>query len=112
MMQETIREYGLQRRHACGELEQTRQAQTAYYLRLAEEAEPHLFGVDQEQRLARLEQELDNMRTALTWALEQGDAGQSMEPALRMAGEVWRPRRMQGRDDRGERVRLTEQSRH
>ncbi len=90
MMLETIREYGLERLQACGELKQTRQAHTAYYLRLAEEAEPHLFGVDQEQWLARLEQELDNMRTALTWALEQGEAGQSMEPALRMAGALER----------------------
>jgi predicted ATPase len=43
MMLETVREYGLERLGASGELEVTRRAHAAYYLQLAEQAEPHFF---------------------------------------------------------------------
>ncbi|HEY6410404.1 MAG TPA: hypothetical protein VIY29_23375 [Ktedonobacteraceae bacterium] len=44
MMLETIREYALEHLAASGEMEVTRQAHAAYYLTLAEEAEPELEG--------------------------------------------------------------------
>jgi predicted ATPase len=47
MMLETVREYGLETLEASGETESIRQAHAAYYLRLAQEAEPELVGPKQ-----------------------------------------------------------------
>jgi predicted ATPase/DNA-binding CsgD family transcriptional regulator/DNA-binding XRE family transcriptional regulator len=82
---ETIREYGLECLSASGELEQTRQAHAEYYLHLAEEAESSQFGPAQERWFARLEREYANLRAALRWAIQQGEAGQGMAMALRLA---------------------------
>jgi predicted ATPase/DNA-binding CsgD family transcriptional regulator/DNA-binding XRE family transcriptional regulator len=93
LMLETIREYGLERLASCNELEQTRQAHAQYYLRLAEEAETHLFGAEQEQWLDRLERDIDNLRTALHWSLEtvrEEEMAQRNETALRLAGALVR----------------------
>jgi predicted ATPase len=77
---ETIREYGLERLAEAGETEATREAHAAYYLALAEEAEPHLKGAEQNRWLARLEQERANLRTALSWLLERARMeGQAQE---------------------------------
>jgi predicted ATPase len=85
LMLETIREYGLECLEACGETEQTRQAHAAYYLRLAEEAETHLFGAEQVQWFDRLEREHDNLRAALGWSVERAEA---RGMALRLAGAL------------------------
>ena len=87
LMLETIREYGLECLSVCGEGEATRQAHATYYLRLAEEAEIHLFGAVQVHWSERLEQEQDNLRAALSWSLEQGDAIRR-ETALRLTGAL------------------------
>jgi predicted ATPase/class 3 adenylate cyclase/DNA-binding CsgD family transcriptional regulator len=89
VMLETIREYGLEVLTASGEMEITRQAHALYYLTLAEAAEPELAGPQQAVWLERLEREYDNLRVALGWFLERGEAGQSMEMALRLAGALW-----------------------
>ena len=88
LMLETIREYGWERMVSCGESEETRQAHATYYLQLAEEAETHLFWVEQGQCFDLLEREADNLRAALSWAMEQ--AGQKWEMALRLAGALVR----------------------
>ena len=88
IMLETIREYGLERLAAHGEEEATRGAHAAYYLRLSEEAEQNPVGTEQAVWLERLEQEHDNLRAALRWSLEQGEAGHSMELALRLGGAL------------------------
>jgi predicted ATPase len=44
LLLETIREYGLECLESCGEMEAARGAYVAYYLALAEEAEPQLCG--------------------------------------------------------------------
>ena len=88
LMLETIREYGWECLSACGEVEQTRRMHAEYYLHLAEEAETHQFGPEQERWFDRLEREYDNLRTALRWAVQQGEAGQGMEMALRLAGTL------------------------
>ena len=85
LMLETIREYGLECLETSGEAEATRRAHAAYYLRLAEEAEPHLFGSEQVRWLERLEQEHENLRAALRWCL----TGEEREIALRLAGALW-----------------------
>ena len=89
-MLETLREYGLECLAACTELEQTQDAHVQYYVHLAQEAEPHLLGAEQQRWFNRLEQEYDNLRAALHWSVEQGEAGHSLEPALRLAGVLER----------------------
>ncbi len=93
VMLETIREFGLECLAMSGELEAIRRAHAAYYLVLAEEAEPKLEGPQQAVWLQRLEQEHDNLRAAMQWLLERGEAGQGMEMALRFGGALrgfWR----------------------
>jgi hypothetical protein len=89
-MLETIREYGLEVLAASGEMEITRQAHAAYYLALAEEAEPEYGGPQQAAWLNRLEQEHDNLRAALHWSVEQAGTEYLIEMALRLGGALWR----------------------
>jgi len=91
LLLETIQEYGLECLADTGELEATRSAHAAYYLALAEEAEPHLHGSERFRWMAQLEREKENVRTALSFLLEQAQmwAGTSegqmhAEQALRL----------------------------
>ena len=58
----------------------------AYYLQLAEEAEPELTGSDQGRWFERLALEEENLREALAFACDSGDG----ERALMLAGTIWR----------------------
>jgi len=95
VMLETIREYGLECLTESGEMEITRKAHAAYYLALSEQAELELRGPQQVVWLERLEQEHDNLRTALQRLLEQAgdeESEQSIgerEMALRLAAALW-----------------------
>jgi predicted ATPase len=71
LMLQIVREFGLERLTASGELETTRVAHARYFLALAEQAEPELDGPNQAMWVARLEHEHDNLREALEWALEK-----------------------------------------
>ena len=71
-MLETIREFGLECLGSAGELEATRLKHAAYFLALAEEAAPGLQGGDQVSWMAQLDRELDNLRAALGFLLEDG----------------------------------------
>ncbi|MFQ5794790.1 MAG: BTAD domain-containing putative transcriptional regulator [Candidatus Bipolaricaulia bacterium] len=82
---ETIREYGLERLEASGESEAIRRTHADYYLALAEQAEPKLEGPDQRMWLDRLEVEHDNLRAALVWFEQNGEA----EAELRLGGALW-----------------------
>jgi predicted ATPase/DNA-binding XRE family transcriptional regulator len=93
LMLETIREYGLEQLQHSQEAAATRHAHAGYYLGLVEYCEPHLWGASQEQWLERLEQEHGNLRVALAWYTAK-DVG--IEPALRMAGCLWRFWNMRG----------------
>ena len=81
---ETIREYGIERMAALGELEQCRDAHAAYYLELVERAEPALDDDTQVTVLAVLEREYKNIRAAIAWLLKRGMA----ETALRIASAL------------------------
>jgi len=87
LLLETIREYGQERLAEAGETGATREAHAAYYLALAEQAQPHLQGVEQARWFARLEQERGNLRAALSWLLErarmEGQAEEGREHAER-----------------------------
>ncbi len=84
-MLETIREYALEQLAAHGETEVTRREHATSYLRLAQAAEPKLFGADQLIWLKRLEAEHDNLRAALRWFLDSVDAA-----ALHLSGTLVR----------------------
>ena len=70
----TIREFALEALAACGEAPATRQAHAAWVLALAEQAAPHVQGAAQALWLRRLETEHDNVRAALRWLAESGEA--------------------------------------
>ncbi len=70
LLLETIREYGLECLVETEELEAAQAAHAAYYLALAEEAEPQLRGVEQECWVALLDREQENLRAALRFLLE------------------------------------------
>ena len=86
VMLETIREFGLERLAAHREGETARDVQAAYYLLLAEEAEPYFMCAEQGEWLDRLEREHENLRAALSWLIERDDR----ETALRLGGALWR----------------------
>jgi len=92
-MLQTLREFGLEQLTSTGELEVTRDTHAAYYLRLAEEAEPFQRGAEQIRWLASLEQEHENLRASLSWLLEQARIGgeqgkQQAERALRLCAAL------------------------
>jgi predicted ATPase/serine/threonine protein kinase len=68
-MLEVVREYALDRLEASGEAQQMRRHHAAYFLGIAEEAEPHLHGPQPAKWLRRLEEEHGNIRAALRWSL-------------------------------------------
>ena len=83
-MLEPVRQYARERLEESGEADSVRHQHAAWFLALAEEAEPELKGARREAWLERLETEHDNVRAALSWALEGGDA----ELGLRLAGAI------------------------
>ncbi|MGH8104048.1 MAG: tetratricopeptide repeat protein, partial [bacterium] len=58
------------RLQAGGQDRQVRDHHLEHFLKMAEEAEPHLTGADQKEWLDRLETEHVNLRAAIDWALE------------------------------------------
>jgi non-specific serine/threonine protein kinase len=78
---ESVREFGLTQAKDRSEEKRLRRAHADYYLQLAERAVPELVGPQQREWFARLEQEHDNLRSALGWLIDQGQG----EPALRLA---------------------------
>lgn len=85
-MLDTIREYAEEQLVAASESDELRRRHSAYYLRMAEQAEPALQDREQQVWYPRLSQEHENLRTALDWLLLTGEA----ELALRLAGALWR----------------------
>lgn len=85
MMLETIREFALDALRESGEDDRVRRAHADYFCTLAEQAEPALRTSEQPQWIARLEDELPNLRAVLDWSLSEGDA----EVGLRLAGSLY-----------------------
>jgi tetratricopeptide (TPR) repeat protein len=110
-MLETISEYALERIDMCGESGTLREQHAEYFLKLAEQAEPELYGAEQRIWLERLAAEHDNLRAALAWSLRiekqaprtagsplsvvrsqlppATDPGQRAELGLRLAAALW-----------------------
>ena len=85
VMLETVHEFAREKLRQSAEAEEIKRVHAEYFLTLAEEAYPELRGPDQLEWLERLEAEHDNMRAALSWALERKEA----EVALRLGGALW-----------------------
>ena len=82
---ETLRLYGLQRLTDSGAAASTRDRHAAHVLALVESAGIAMRGPEQVRWLARLEVEHGNIRAALAWSHERGDAA----TALRLAGSLF-----------------------
>jgi len=74
VMLETIREYALEKMIAAGEEAAVRRAHAAYCLVLAEEGAAEDDGANRTAWLDRFEIENDNLRSALEWLLQKGNA--------------------------------------
>jgi predicted ATPase/DNA-binding CsgD family transcriptional regulator len=85
LMLATIREFALEQLDAAGEMAATRAAHAGHYLALAEAAAPELRGPSGEAWLDRLEREHDDLRVALDWLMQTGEA----EQAIQLAGALW-----------------------
>ncbi len=83
-MLEPIRQYAGGKLELSGEAEEVQHRHGAYFLALAEAAEPELAGPRGRLWVEHLEADNDNMRAVLSWALEGGDFGLG----LRLAGAL------------------------
>ncbi len=88
-MLETIREYAMEKLAESGEQETVWQQYTAYFVALAETAEPKLRSADQLTWLNRLEIEYHNFVTALQWALLKQEAIELAATLAGVLGEFW-----------------------
>jgi predicted ATPase/DNA-binding XRE family transcriptional regulator len=84
-MLEPIREFGLALFDARGDADTVRDRHATHQLALAEAAAAGLRGPAAARWLARLDQDHDNLRAALSWFLQQGDG----RMAVRLAGALW-----------------------
>jgi predicted ATPase/DNA-binding SARP family transcriptional activator len=94
-MLETIREFGLERLAAAGEVAAARAAHAKHFLRLVETAEPHLRTAGQVPWLRLLDAERDNIFGALQFACDVGDA----DTAVRIAVALLLPLTIKGDDE-------------
>jgi predicted ATPase/class 3 adenylate cyclase len=85
-MLETIREFARERLAGGPDDHQIRRRHAEFFLDLALEAESHLTADDQGVWLIRCEVEHANIRAAIRWAIESGEA----ERAQSSAGALWR----------------------
>ncbi|HEU4758573.1 MAG TPA: tetratricopeptide repeat protein [Dehalococcoidia bacterium] len=71
---ETVRQYGAEKLAEAGEAGAVRGRHGDWFLGLVERAQPQMEGVGQVEWLDRLEMEQENLREALQWSTEGGDA--------------------------------------
>ena len=83
-MHELVQQYAHAKLVNAGNLVTTQNAHLKYFLGLAEEAERGLYAAQQQQWIERLEENHDNLREALKWALENGD----VELSARFSGAL------------------------
>nr|MDJ0499038.1 NB-ARC domain-containing protein [Acidimicrobiia bacterium] len=83
---EPVRQYALAKLDAAGEEQHARRRHAGYFVGLAEASELGLKGPEQDEWVPRIEREHDNLRSAITWSLDNGQD----ELALRTtAGLAW-----------------------
>ncbi|HET7875315.1 MAG TPA: BTAD domain-containing putative transcriptional regulator [Methylomirabilota bacterium] len=77
-MLETLREYARARLEESGQAAAVRRRHVAYYLALADRADPRVPGSEQWKWYRGLEPDGDNLRAALTCALDDGDTDSAL----------------------------------
>lgn len=92
-MLETIRAFALERLRAEGREDDVRRRHAVAYLALAETAAPNMPGPDQPRWLDRLTTDYPNLRAAIRWSIDSGEA----ELALRFVAAMWRYWQQDGR---------------
>jgi tetratricopeptide (TPR) repeat protein len=86
VMLETIRSFAWERLEADGQALEMRRRHAEYFAGFAETAMPHLTARDRTAWLDRVQDDHDNMRAAITFAIETGDAHLGM----RLIYALWR----------------------
>ena len=83
---ETIREFALETLEASGLVTQARDRHAAFFARFSEDATARLIGPDQTRWTAMISADVDNIRGALRWSLDN----QATETAIVIGGGIWR----------------------
>src|SRR6202022_2705307 len=99
LMLPTIRDFAMEHLEESGEAHPIRDRHLAAFIALANQAQPHLFGPRRKEWLDRLEEDHDNFRAPLDWAVESGDARRAME----LSTGLWRFWQMRGHLHEGRR---------
>jgi predicted ATPase len=97
MLLETLREYALERLEADGQLDVVRKRHASFFLEFVEAIEPGPKKPNLPAWMKELEEEHDNLRAAIQWALEHDE----VESALRIAGAIWRFWQIHGHVEEG-----------
>jgi predicted ATPase/class 3 adenylate cyclase len=98
LMLQTIRDFASERLEE-SEAHLVRDRHLKAFIALADQAQPHLFGPRRKEWLDRLEEDHDNFRAALDWAVVSGDARRAME----LSTGLWRFWQMRGHLHEGRR---------
>jgi predicted ATPase/class 3 adenylate cyclase len=85
-MLQTIRDFAADRLQELGQTADLGRRHAVHFLALSESAAVHLPGRDQVAWLARLTEERDNIRAAISWTIDASDA----ESGLRFSAALWR----------------------
>jgi predicted ATPase len=99
LMLQTIRDFAMERLEESGEVDLIRDRHLKAFIALAKQAQPHLFGPRRKEWLDRLEEDHDNFRAALDWAVASKDARSAME----LSAGMWRFWQMRGHLHEGRR---------
>ena len=99
LMLQTIRDFATERLEESGEAPLIRDRHLKAFIALAQQAQPHLYGPQRKEWLDRLEEDHDNFRAALEWAVTSGNA----QDAMRLSAGFWRFWQMRGHLHEGRR---------
>jgi len=90
-MLETMRQYAREKLLESNETNAIRDRHLAFFLKLAEDAKPHLTGPAPATWFARLERDYANLRAAHEWSLQESDASHGMRLATALT-TLWQVR--------------------
>ncbi len=82
---EPVRQYAARRLAEDGEEEAIHRRHAVLFAALAQQAEPELVGPDQVRWIRRLDADHDNLRAALRWAIDRGEA----DLAFSLGAHLW-----------------------
>jgi predicted ATPase/class 3 adenylate cyclase len=97
VMLETLREFATERLRASGDADEVGRRHAEWFAALADRLAPSIMGEDQRSVLDRLEEDHDNLRAAMSWAMEHDRA----DLALLLGARLWRMWQMRGFLDEG-----------